>query len=276
MPELAEVDYYRKQWNPGLGKRVEEVLVHARTRIFRKTDVRGLTRALTGAVLERSMSSGKQMMFRFSGSAWIGVHLGMTGHLEVQPAGFVPLKHDHFVLRQERSTLVFTDPRQFGRVRLDLGPVAPAWWREQAPAVVSSAFTLEAMAAFFARHPKMPVKGALLLQERFPGIGNWMADEVLWRARVKPTTLVGRLRKGETRAVWQMLRFVCRGASRTVGVHGGDPPRGWLFHQRWGKGGVCPRDTQPLTFETIGGRTTAWCRICQGTRGRRLAMGDWR
>ena len=34
MPELAEVEYYRKQWNPGLGRPVRAVLVHERAKIF--------------------------------------------------------------------------------------------------------------------------------------------------------------------------------------------------------------------------------------------------
>jgi len=38
MPELAEVDYFRKQWNPGLGHRIEEVLIHDKKRIFRGID----------------------------------------------------------------------------------------------------------------------------------------------------------------------------------------------------------------------------------------------
>ena len=38
------------------------------------------------------------------------------------------------------------------------------------------------MEEFLARHPKLPMKAVLLLQPGFPGVGNWMADEILWRA----------------------------------------------------------------------------------------------
>ena len=63
MPELAEVDYYRKQWNPGLKKRIEAVEVHAAKRIFRGIDMGAMEKTLTGATLERSESRGKQMLF---------------------------------------------------------------------------------------------------------------------------------------------------------------------------------------------------------------------
>jgi formamidopyrimidine-DNA glycosylase len=53
MPELAEVDYFRKRWNPGLGETVVDVEVHPQARIFRETDPAALKRHLTGLRLPR-------------------------------------------------------------------------------------------------------------------------------------------------------------------------------------------------------------------------------
>src|SRR5580693_2138518 len=98
MPELAEVEYYRKQWNPGLGRPVCAVLVHEHAKIFRGTNARSLQAALTGATFRSSQAAAKQMLFRFDAPmtavlgkaptvpsiarrakevAWLGVHLGM-------------------------------------------------------------------------------------------------------------------------------------------------------------------------------------------------------
>lgn len=63
MPELAEVDYFRKRWNPGLKHRIEGVTLHAKKRIFRGIETPAMAAALTGATLERSESRGKQMLF---------------------------------------------------------------------------------------------------------------------------------------------------------------------------------------------------------------------
>ena len=61
------------------------------------------------------------MLFVFSGGNWLGIHLGMTGKIRVEPANFRPDKHDHLALYQRERALVFTDSRQFGRVRFHHG-----------------------------------------------------------------------------------------------------------------------------------------------------------
>ncbi|HSH37706.1 MAG TPA: DNA-formamidopyrimidine glycosylase family protein [Chthoniobacterales bacterium] len=263
MPELAEVEYYRKRWDVGLRARVEAVQVHARKRIFRGTDTRALLRELTGSRLVQSTARGKQMVFRFSGGSWLGIHLGMTGALRTEPARFRPLKHDHLVLQQAKRALVFRDPRQFGRVRFHHGKDTPDWWSESAPEISSNAFDARYVSEFLDRHRRAPIKAVLLLQSGFPGIGNWMADEILWRARIAPATPSGGLNAKQRTDFRRATRFVSREALRMIGGDNSDPPSSWLIHYRWKVGGVCPRDGTPLARGTIGGRTTAWCPKCQ-------------
>jgi len=263
MPELAEVDYFRKQWNPGLGQRIDEVLIHPKARIFRGTDTASLVRALTGATLERSEARGKQMLFvakkrGAKNHAWLGLHLGMTGKLRVEPPEFSAAKHDHLVLRQTKHTLVFEDPRLFGRVLFAEGPDAPKWWTRLPPELLSSAFTLKDLASFLKRRARAPLKAVLLMQERFPGIGNWMADEILWRAAIHPKQAAGSLDAARTKALYREIRWVCREALRIIGRDFSDPPDSWLFNHRWQKGGACPRTGAKLQHATIGGRTTCW------------------
>src|SRR5687768_7942209 len=149
MPELAEVEFIRKQWDPGIRRRVTRVAVHSKTRVFRGEKSTRLVRALTGAKLIGSEARAKQMLFRFAtakGSgkhAWLGIHLGMTGKLRVEDGEFEPARHDHLVLWQAKHALVFTDPRQFGRVRFHFGDDPPEWWTQLPPAVTSDEFTLE-------------------------------------------------------------------------------------------------------------------------------------
>ena len=73
MPELAEVDYYRKQWNAGMGRKIIAVLLHDGKRVFRGVDTKVLKKVLAGATLLSSESRGKQMLFRFSRQGWIGL-----------------------------------------------------------------------------------------------------------------------------------------------------------------------------------------------------------
>jgi formamidopyrimidine-DNA glycosylase len=267
MPELAEVEFFRKRWaQAATGRRIAAVRLHPAARIFRGTNPAEIRRRLAGATLLSSAAAAKQMLFRFSGDSWLGLHLGMTGELRVEPADHAPAKHDHLVLTTAENALVFSDPRMFGRVQFHHGAAPPAWWTQIAPAILSPAFTVEAVGAFLHRRGRAPIKAVLLMQERFPGIGNWMADEILWRAALHPRRAAGSLAPAEVRTLRREARRVCRLALDAIAGRGDRPPRDlnlhipdtWLFPHRWEDGGRCPRTGARLVREEIGGRTTCW------------------
>jgi formamidopyrimidine-DNA glycosylase len=275
MPELAEVEWYRKRWDPGLGRAVVNLALHAGKRVFRGTDTPALRAKLVGARFIGSETRGKRMLFRFSGEnpetigarqkvrSWLGIHLGMTGTLRIEPADFRPEKHDHLVLYQKDSALVFRDSRQFGRVRFHHGTDQPEWWNDDVPEIVSRRFTRAFVDRFLDRHRKAPIKAVLLLQNGFSGIGNWMADEILWRAKILPSRSAGKLNAQKREALFRETKFVAARSLETLGRDYSDPPRTWLIHQRWKSKGVCPIHRTALRRATIGGRTTAWCSHCQ-------------
>ncbi|MFT3782358.1 MAG: DNA-formamidopyrimidine glycosylase family protein [Nibricoccus sp.] len=261
MPELAEVEFFRKRWNVGLRKKVEDTLLHEKAKVFRGCDTAALIKHTSGATLLSSEAAAKQMLFRFSGNVWLGIHLGMTGELTVQPADFSPRKHDHLVLRQEKHSLVFSDHRQFGRVQFSIGSAAPTWWASIAPPILSDAFSVEALADFLRRRSRTAIKPVLLMQERFPGIGNWMADEILWRAAIHPKQPAGSLTPQQIATLHKECRWVCKEALKIIAVEGNElhhPPKSWLFPHRWENGGICPKTGAKLIREEIGGRTTCW------------------
>jgi formamidopyrimidine-DNA glycosylase len=263
MPELAEVEFYRKRWDVGIGQPITRVHLNAKKRVARGINASAMEKALVGAKFLKSEGHGKRMLFRFSGDVWLGIHLGMTGNLSVEPADFAPGEHDHLVLFQQKRALVFHDPRQFGRIQFHQGKDAPAWWNDLPPQPQESAFNRAFVEKFFARRKKVPIKAALLMQEAFAGIGNWMADEILWRSRINPKRRVESLSKDEVAEVWKQTRWVAREAIKRIAPAHADPPKGWFFNERWSKRGVCPRDGTPLKRAEVGGRTTAWCPVCQ-------------
>jgi formamidopyrimidine-DNA glycosylase len=267
MPELAEVEFFRKRWDlAARGERVVRVLGHDKKKLLRELDLDAFRHAIVGATLENSEARAKQMLFRFSGDAWLGIHLGMTGELTVEPPDHAPGKHDHLVLVTKNHALVFNDPRMFGSVDFHRGKEPPRWWSKIAPAILSAEFTVDAVAAFLKRRARSPIKAVLLMQERFPGVGNWMADEILWRAAIHPARLAGSLTPAEVRTLWRECRNLCRQALDKIAGRGDAMPRDlnenipntWLFHHRWRPGGRCPKTGKPLAHATIGGRTTCW------------------
>ena len=262
MPELAEVAFYSKKWAPGLGDRVVEVVCRERARIYRTADPARIRSGLKGKRLTGIETKGKQMRFVF-GEASLGLHLGMTGKLLVKKGDHEPGKHDHLVIRQEKRSLVFRDARMFGALKFE-SSAEPVWWTALPPEVVSRSFTLKAVADYLRRRKGSPLKAVLLQQERFPGVGNWMADEILWRCKFHPARKAGTLDEEEGETFWCETKQLCRDALRIIGDKYGRPPTSWLFRHRWRRGGKCPRDGAILLRATIGGRTTAWCPECQG------------
>ena len=263
MPELGEVEWFRRQWQPGVGAKILAVKMHEKKRIFRGLETKILKARLTGSTLRSSEARGKRILFRFSGNNWLGIHLGMTGNLRVEGPSFVPGKHDHLVLRQSKQSLILRDSRLFGRVRFHHGTDAPDWWNDGIPEIATSSFSYAFFNGFLQRHRRAPIKAVLLRQEGFSGVGNWMADEILWRAHIFPGRTPQTFNESERKLIWRETRLVARQSLKILGTDDSHLPRNWLIHQRWNFAGVCPKHRTRLRRATIGGRTTAWCPRCQ-------------
>jgi len=285
MPELAEVEFFRRRWwEAGARGRVRAAEAQPRSLVFRHLarefpgGAAAMAKSLAGARLAGSGTDGKQMWFVFSlkklrkgnrSTLWLGIHLGMTGEMRVEPADYSVRKHDALILRLAGRSLVFHDPRQFGRVRVWRGAKgeAPPWRNNLPPEILSPAFTVGRLRGVLVRHGRAPVKAVLLNQKYFPGVGNWMADEILWRAAIPPATLAGQLASAATaKKLHAKIRQVARDALRVIAGAGGKLPPdlnvhipdAWLFNHRWADGGLCPKTQKPLRREEIGGRTTCW------------------
>ena len=258
IPELAEVDYFRKQWNPGLGQRVVQVITHPWTRLYRDASALDVVKGLAGSRLESSETHGKQMLFRTDNHGWLGIHLGMTGELLYMTETDFDDRYAHLILRLEEGSLVFYYARQFGRVRFSQSKEAPGWWSHLPRQVLDRGFTMAYLDPILDRRKGTQLKPLLLMQDIFPGIGNWMADEILWRARLAPGRRVKSLSGSERLELYKQIRYVSKHALRIVGDDWGDFPDSWLFNHRWKDGGICPRSKKSLSRDTIGGRTTCW------------------
>lgn len=271
MPELAEVFWFSRRWAPAVGATVTAVAAPV-SRVFRHETPESVVAALTGRRLLGCASRGKRAAFRFSDGVWLGIHLGMTGRLfpESERAAVFPFaseggsprapaaKHDRLrLVMSDGAVLVYHDPRMFGEVRVSVGEGEPAWWAQAGRDPADAAWSEAAVAAHRVWRGRAPVKAVLLRQDLFPGVGNWMADEILYVARVRPGRPACALTPEERAAVCAAVRRVCREALASVGA-GAEPPANWLFHRRWRDGGRCPRTGAPLVRETVGGRTSCW------------------
>jgi formamidopyrimidine-DNA glycosylase len=204
----------------------------------------------------------------------LGIHLGMGGRIFVtgpsgdaeslyaggdphvggmpekagERPGTQPTKNPRWdrvrITFDDGGELRLFDKRRLGRVRLDpdidsLGPDAEE---------ISLADFRERV-----RRGTAPVKARLMDQAVLAGIGNLLADEVLWQAEVSPTAESGQLSECELTRLHRELHNAVRSAIEKGGSHTGEviPYRRADAH--------CPRCGAPMRQGKVGGRTTWWC-----------------
>jgi formamidopyrimidine-DNA glycosylase len=246
MPELPEVERARQVIaGHALGRRIAAV-DDTDGWVCRPHGPGEIADALIGRELTAAHRRGKAMWCETSGEGpALGLHLGMTGRIVVDAPEPATPGWDRFTLRfEDGGRLALRDKRRLGRVRLDpdldgVGPDAATIGRE----------------AFRARVGRgtAPLKARLMDQRVLAGVGNLLADEALWRARLDPQRPAGDLTPGELDRLRRELRAAVRSAVRLGGVHTGR----LIQHRR--PDGRCPRCRAELRRGTVGGRTTWWC-----------------
>lgn len=162
------------------------------------------------------------------------------------------------------AELAFTDPRRLARVRLVRNPEAEPPVSELGPDALLELPALPSFEAALAGRSST-IKALLLDQGFLAGIGNWVADEVLYQARIHPETAAHALDRPAIAALHTAIRAVLEHAV-SVGADSAKFPPNWLFHARWGKGKGPAKtaDGKAITFVTVGGRTSAVVPSVQG------------
>jgi len=258
VPELPEIEAYRRLAEGALGRRVARVEVGDRRFVRGAVPPEGLVAVLGGAVFTAARRHGKLLVLDLGGEGpgrSLGLRFGMTGRLLVDGReGVERLVYasarqdpawDRFgVVFADGGRMTVRDPRLLGGVELDpdesrLGP---------------DALTVTPAALRRALGPSdVALKARLMDQARLAGVGNLIADEVLWRASLVPQRRSGSLTPAEHRRLHHHLRATLDLLMARGGSHTGD-----LMPERT-PGGHCPRDGTELVRSTVGGRTSWWC-----------------
>lgn len=246
MPELPEAERARQTLEAALGRRI--VAVDDRDAYVCRPHPPGeISAALLGHRLHAAHRRGKFMWLETDDGPVLGLHLGMAGRIVVDPDD---ISHwDRFSLEfEDGGRLVLRDKRRLGRAVLNpdyshVGPDAALVGREEFRRRIGAG--------------RAPVKARLLDQKAISGVGNLLADQALWQARIAPQRIGSSLSAEELDRLRREVRAAVRDAIRKGGAHTG------RFIAVREQHGVCPRDGQRLERARIGGRTTYWCPQCQ-------------
>jgi formamidopyrimidine-DNA glycosylase len=134
--------------------------------------------------------------------------------------------------------LAFCDPRRMGRIRIKQEPLLSPPISSLAPdPLIDGPLSKEQFVIKLAKCTA-PIKSILLDQEKLCcGIGNWVADEVLYQASIHPET-PGNVIASCVSDVARLVDTIHSILEQAVEANADDSafPPDWLFHRRWGKG----------------------------------------
>lgn len=257
MPELIEVETYRRQAEAVVGRTIADAPVLDPLGL-RGADPDAVRAEIAGRRIEGADRIGKLLLLPTDGPV-IGLRFGMTGRLLVDGGAAIDaLLHggqgddaawDRYVLTFTDGTeLRIRDPRRLGGLQLDpdtarLGPEASTVSADQLAGAL--------------RGSRTALKARLLDQSRLAGLGNLLVDETLWRAGIDPARTCDDVAPDEVPVLADAIRSTVAELTRRGGSHTGDLQSARV------PGASCPRDGTPLDRTTVGGRTTYRCPLHQ-------------
>ena len=273
MPELPEVERGRQvAIKVALRRRIAEARCADDPIVFEGVKGARFRQVLVGRRVLAIKRHGKHLWLELDRRPWPCLHFGMTGGFHTAPGGprvtlrssrkkpdtsWPPRFAKLHLIFDDGGELVMADARRLGRIRLRRDPAAE-------PPISLLGFDAHRALPPFPRFRELvrqraaPLKALLLDQSFAAGVGNWIADEVLYQARLDPRRRAGSLTDAEIARMRGALKRVI-GTSVRLSNDSDRYPRGWLFHRRWGRNPRAMTMTgERIRHMTVGGRTTAW------------------
>lgn len=270
MPELPEVETIARALREGgrggealLGHWIEKVEI-AWAKSVAQPSVESFTQQIAGQRIETVTRRGKFVVLQLDKQALL-IHLRMSGDLRAATTGEPTLPHERirFYLSGGLS-LVFNDPRKFGRVWL-----VDDWQSTLAglgPEPLDETFTVDELARRL-RNTRRKIKPLLLDQTFLAGLGNIYTDEALHLARIHPLAPAWKLSSEQVARLWGAIRTVLmegirrNGASIDWAYRGGEFQHHFQVYQRAGM--PCSACGSPIQRMVVGQRGTYFCPVCQ-------------
>ncbi|KAK3134197.1 hypothetical protein QOZ80_6AG0546180 [Eleusine coracana subsp. coracana] len=271
MPELPEVEAARRALEAHcLGRRIARCVVADDDKVVVAGVGRvAFERAMVGKTIVAARRRGKNLWLHLDAPPFPSFQFGMAGAIYIKGVPVTKYKRSvvnsteewpskyskFFVELDDGLEFSFTDKRRFARVRLFDNPETVPPISELGPDALFEPMSVTNFLDSLGRK-KIGIKALLLDQSFISGIGNWIADEVLYQSRIHPLQIASSLSRDSCEALHKSIQEVVTYAVE-VDADCDRFPEEWLFHHRWGKkpGKV---NGKKIEFITAGGRTTAY------------------
>ncbi|XP_058195855.1 formamidopyrimidine-DNA glycosylase isoform X2 [Rhododendron vialii] len=283
MPELPEVEAARRAIEENcIGRKIKRSLIADDPKVIDGVSRSDFESSLLGKTIVAAHRKGKNMWLQLDSPPFPSFQFGMAGAIYIKGVAVTKYKRSAvsdtdewpskysklFIELDDGMELSFTDKRRFAKVRLLKNPASMPPISELGPDSLFEPMTIDEFIDSL-RKKKIGIKALLLDQSFMSGIGNWIADEVLYQARIHPMQIVSSLPKESCTALHKCIKEVIHYAVE-VDADCGRFPLDWLFHYRWGKkpGKV---NGKKIEFITAGGRTSAYVPELQKLSGDQAA-----
>ncbi|XP_030457661.1 formamidopyrimidine-DNA glycosylase isoform X2 [Syzygium oleosum] len=270
MPELPEVEAARRAVEDHcVGQKIKRAVVADDPKVIEGVSPSAFQSSLVGKTVVAAKRKGKSMWLQLDSPPFPSFQFGMAGAVYIKGVAVTkykrsavkdtdewPSKYSKVFIELENGLeLSFTDKRRFARVRLLNDPTSVPPISELGPDALLEPMTIDEFTESL-RKKKIAIKTLLLDQSFIAGIGNWIADEVLYQAKIHPLETASSLPKENCATLHKCIKEVIQFAVQ-VDAKCSLFPLEWLFHFRWGKkpGKV---NGKRIDFITAGGRTTAY------------------
>ncbi|XP_022998521.1 formamidopyrimidine-DNA glycosylase isoform X2 [Cucurbita maxima] len=270
MPELPEVEAARRAIEEHcVGKVIKKAVIADDSKVIDGISPSDFEASLLGKTILSAHRKGKHMWLRLDSPPFPTFHFGMAGAIYIKGVAVTnykrsvvneddewPSKYSKFFVELDDGVdLSFTDKRRFAKVCLLKDPASVPPISKLGPDALLEPMALDDFIESLGKK-KLAIKTLLLDQSYISGIGNWVADEVLYQARIHPNQSAATLSKESCAALHKSIQKVLKRAV-DVDAESNNFPEEWLFHFRWGKkpGKVNGKE---IHFITTGGRTSAF------------------
>ncbi|UZO82330.1 DNA-formamidopyrimidine glycosylase [Aquimarina sp. ERC-38] len=252
MPELPEVYGYQQY--------LENTALHQKIVAFDCRDARLLKKpladfetSLIGSEFTGTQRIGKYLFVKTSGKKIVLMHFGMTGKPTYYKEAEDRPKFGHIVLTFENGFhFAFENKRKFGR--WDLVDTIEAYQKEHKLSKDTRDISLEEFKAAL-RNRKTAIKKVIMDQSVTAGVGNWIADDVLYQAQIHPEKNVADLSEEEIIRVYTKLQYVIETAI-DLEAHYEDFPEQFMMRKRREIGADCHYTNGKIEKIVVGGRST--------------------
>ncbi|KAL5575769.1 hypothetical protein UlMin_017468 [Ulmus minor] len=284
MPELPEVEAARRAIVENcLGKRIKRSIVTDDSKVIDGVSASDFEAALLGKTIVAAHRKGKNLWLQLDSPPFPSFQFGMAGAIYIKGVAVTiykrsavkdgdewPSKYSKvFVELDDGLEFSFIDKRRFAKVRLLKDPASMPPISELGPDALLEPMTLDQFVASLTKK-KLAIKTLLLDQSYTSGIGNWIADEVLYQAKIHPLQIASSLSKESCETLLKCIKEVIEKAVE-VGADSSQYPDNWIFHSREKKPGKAFVDGKKIEFITAGGRTTALVPDLQKLSGNQAA-----